>query len=399
MGIMRHTDLLFTAVKNTFQKQTSGSSGPSNMSNNYHRTNSSSSSHRGAMLCDTTPSSSNMPNTGLTQRMPTITLNDDEVPLVSFDSANSDPVADPPDTASSDPFVDPPDSASVLDLSTLRSNAAALKTAMDTQAQGQTRLQTPSDQRHPFRVIIVGGGPNGLALAHTLHQAGIDYTLLGRSPVTPNPHNNDEDGASLVLWPHSSRILDQLGLLRRAQKLSCPIRTKQTHRADGTPCPPSNDNAFARARPDHGRPCMLISRTMLMGLLWETLPEREAHVRPGKEVVSVETHTAGVRVTCADGRVEEGSVVVGCDGVHGVMRRAVSDLRAEKKRSARKRLSLGLGGGSDRDGKADRDMEARYYGLVGSAPLLEGLEPGVCYETQGDATGKTFQVLVGEDTA
>lgn len=387
MGIMRYPDLLFTAVKNTFQKQTSGCSGPSNMSNNYHRTDSSSSSHRGPMLFDATPSSNNMPNTGLAQRPPTITLNDDEVPLISFDSANSDP------------FADPPDSGPVLDLSTLESNAAALRTAIDTQAQGQTRLQTPSDQRHPFRVIIVGGGPNGLALAHTLHQAGIDYTLLERSPITPIPNHNDEDGTSLVLWPHSARILDQLGLLRRAQKLSCPILTKQAHRADGTPCLPSSDNAFARARHDHGRPCMLISRAELLGLLWEALPEREAHVCPGKEVVSVETHTAGVRVTCADGSVEEGSVVVGCDGVHGVMRRAASDLRAEKKRSARKRLSLGLGGGSDRDGKADRDMEARYYGLVGSAPLLEGLEPGVCYETQGDATGKTFQVLVGEDTA
>ncbi|KAI7779280.1 hypothetical protein LA080_001043 [Diaporthe eres] len=383
---MRYANLLFTTVKNTYQKRDSGSSGPSHMSN--YRIDSCSSSHGGAVLFDATTNSNNMLNTGLARRIPTITLNDDEVPLVSFDSS------------SSDPFADPPESTSILDLSTLRSNAAALRTAMDTQAQGQTHLQTPSKQHHSFRVIVVGGGPNGLVLAHALHQAGIDYTLLERSPIIPNPNNNnDEDGTSLVLWPHSARILDQLGLLRRVQKLSCPMRTKQTHRGDGTPCPPSGDNAFARARHDHGRPCMLISRAALLGLLWEALPEREARVCPGKEVVSAETRAAGVRVICADGSVEEGSVVVGCDGVHGVVRRAVSDLRAEKKRTAMRRLSLGLGGGAGSGGRADRDMEARYYGLVGSAPLLDGLEPGVCYGTQGDDTGKTFQVLTSEDTA
>lgn len=395
MAIMRYTNLLFTTIKNTYQKQDSGSSGPSYMSNKFCRINSCSSTHRGDMPFDAATNSKNMPNT--TRPIPTITLNDDEVPLVSFDSANSDPFVDPPDSATSDPFADPPDSIPELDLSTLQSNAAALRTANDTQAQGQSHLQTPSDQHRPFRVIIVGGGPNGLALAHALHQAGIDYTLLERSPVTPTPNNNnDEDGTSLVLWPHSARILDQLGLLRRVQRLSCPLRTRQTHRADGTPCPNSSDNVFARAKHDHGRPCMLISRAALLGLLWETLPGREAHVCPGKEAVSVETHAAGVRVTCADGSVEEGSVVVGCDGTHGFVRRAVADLRAEKKRLARRRLSLGLSGG---DGRADRAVQARYYGLVGSAPLLDGLEPGVCYETHGDATGKTFQVLVGEDTA
>lgn len=394
MAIMRYTNLLFTTVKNTYQKQDSGSSGPSNMIDKYHRVDSCSSSLRGARL--TTTNNDNMPHTGLARRIPTITLNDDEVPLVSFDSADSDPFVDPSDSATSDPFADPPDSIPELDLSTLKSNAAALRTAIDTQAQGQI----PSDQHRPFRVIIVGGGPNGLALAHALHQAGIDYTLLERSPVTPTPNNNnDEDGTSLVLWPHSARILDQLGLLRRVQRLSCPLRTRQTHRADGTPCPNSGSNVFARAKHDHGRPCMLISGAALLGLLRETLPGREAYVCPGKEAVSVETHAAGVRVTCADGSVEEGSVVVGCDGTHGFVRRAVADLRAEKKRNARRRLSLGLGGGADRDGRADRAVQARYYGLVGSAPLLDGLEPGVCYETQGDATGKTFQVLAGEDTA
>jgi 2-polyprenyl-6-methoxyphenol hydroxylase-like FAD-dependent oxidoreductase len=31
-----------------------------------------------------------------------------------------------------------------------------------------------------FRAIIVGGGPSGLALAHCLHAAKIDYVVLER---------------------------------------------------------------------------------------------------------------------------------------------------------------------------------------------------------------------------
>lgn len=398
MAIMRYTTLLFKAVKKACQKRDPGPSGPSDKSAKYHRIDYCPGSHDEAMLLHASTNNNDTPttSTGLTKRIPTITLNDDEVPLV------------PSYSTSSDPFVDKPDSVPLLDLSTLRSNATALKTAIDTQCQDQTRLQTPASQPRPFRVLIVGGGPNGLALAHALHHAGIDYTLLERSPVilTPdnNNNNNEDDGTGLIIWPHAARILDQLGLLRRAKKLSCSMCTRQAYLADGTPCPTSSggDDVFARSRSDHGRSCMLIGRAALLGLLWEALPGREARVHAGREVVSVENHAAGVRVTCADGSVEEGSIVVGCDGVHGVLRRAVRDLRAEKKRQSRKRLSLGrLGGGGATSGhvKADRAMEARYYGLVGSAPLLDGLEPSVCYETRGDATGKTFQVLASKDTA
>lgn len=399
MAIMRYTNLLFKAVKKACQKRDPGSSGPSDKSEEYHKIDSCPGSHDGAMLLHANTNNNDTPttSTGLTKRIPTITLNDDEVPLVPSYSANSDPFVDKPDTC-----------VPLLDLSTLKSNATALRTAIDTQCQGQTRPQTPANQPCPFRVIVVGGGPNGLALAHALHQAGIDYNLLERSPVilTPdnnNNNNNEDDGTGLILWPHAARILDQLGLLRRAKKLSCSMCTRHAYLADGTLCTSSGgDDVFARSRSDHGRSCMLIGRAALLGLLWEALPEREARFRAGKEVISVETHAAGVRVTCADGSVEEGSIVVGCDGVHGVVRRTVRDLRAEKKRQARRRLGLGrLGGGgaSSGDDKADRAMEARYYGLVGSAPLLDGLEPGVCYETRGDATGKTFQVLASKDTA
>lgn len=80
-----------------------------------------------------------------------------------------------------------------------------------------------------FKVIIVGGGPGGLGLAHCLSKAGIDYVILERNEEICNT-----DGASLALWPHNGRVLDQLGLLEGAQKIDAHIKYKENIRHDGS---------------------------------------------------------------------------------------------------------------------------------------------------------------------
>jgi 2-polyprenyl-6-methoxyphenol hydroxylase-like FAD-dependent oxidoreductase len=61
---------------------------------------------------------------------------------------------------------------------------------------------------HPFKVIVVGGGPAGLLASHILSRAGMDFVVLEKyRTVTPDA------GASIALWPQTFRILDQLDLL------------------------------------------------------------------------------------------------------------------------------------------------------------------------------------------
>jgi 2-polyprenyl-6-methoxyphenol hydroxylase-like FAD-dependent oxidoreductase len=74
------------------------------------------------------------------------------------------------------------------------------------------------DLESPFRVIIVGGGPTGLAAAHCLHAAGIDYVVLERRPKIVQPY-----GAALGLWPQGVRLLHQLHLVEAARKISSPM--------------------------------------------------------------------------------------------------------------------------------------------------------------------------------
>jgi len=80
-----------------------------------------------------------------------------------------------------------------------------------------------------FKVIIVGGGPVGLAAGHCLDKAGIDFVILERRA---DPDLNG--GASIALWPQSARILDQIGLLDEAKQLYAPIRHKVNVLRDGT---------------------------------------------------------------------------------------------------------------------------------------------------------------------
>jgi len=86
-----------------------------------------------------------------------------------------------------------------------------------------------SSANKPFRVIIVGGGPSGLILAHCLNAAGIDFVLLERRSVLIEP-----SGAGLGVWPGCARLLDQLGLYDEAMKLCKPMTSFTSLNPDGS---------------------------------------------------------------------------------------------------------------------------------------------------------------------
>ncbi|GKZ38461.1 hypothetical protein AbraIFM66950_010685, partial [Aspergillus brasiliensis] len=69
-----------------------------------------------------------------------------------------------------------------------------------------------------FRVIIVGGSLAGLTLSHCLNAAGIDNVVLEKhTDVTA------QVGASIGILPNGGRILEQLGIYSRVEKLTEPL--------------------------------------------------------------------------------------------------------------------------------------------------------------------------------
>jgi 2-polyprenyl-6-methoxyphenol hydroxylase-like FAD-dependent oxidoreductase len=74
-----------------------------------------------------------------------------------------------------------------------------------------------SSTESPFRVIVVGGGIAGLTASHMLQKAGIDHVVLERRSTIAV-----QTGGSLFIYPHGSRILNQLGCLKVVQKGTVP---------------------------------------------------------------------------------------------------------------------------------------------------------------------------------
>ena len=93
----------------------------------------------------------------------------------------------------------------------------------------------------PFRVVIVGAGPVALVAALALSKAGIDFVVLERRDAL-----DLDAGASMAMWPHNVRLLDQLGLLEIAHKTYMPVKHKRNLRRDGTEL--GRNTMFERAR-------------------------------------------------------------------------------------------------------------------------------------------------------
>jgi 2-polyprenyl-6-methoxyphenol hydroxylase-like FAD-dependent oxidoreductase len=78
-----------------------------------------------------------------------------------------------------------------------------------------------AEQSH-FRAVIVGGGPVGLVAAHIFAAAGIDFVLLEqRETIVP------QQGAGIVLFPHTQRVFDQLGLMGRLREIGLRFDSNQ----------------------------------------------------------------------------------------------------------------------------------------------------------------------------
>jgi 2-polyprenyl-6-methoxyphenol hydroxylase-like FAD-dependent oxidoreductase len=71
-----------------------------------------------------------------------------------------------------------------------------------------------------FKVIIIGGGPVGLAMAHCLRLAGIEYVLFEQRATVI-----DKEGAAISLMPHVVRLLHQFGLLDEVKRWATPVHS------------------------------------------------------------------------------------------------------------------------------------------------------------------------------
>ncbi|KAL8976008.1 MAG: hypothetical protein Q9205_007905 [Flavoplaca limonia] len=164
-----------------------------------------------------------------------------------------------------------------------------------------------------FRAIIVGGGVAGLVASHTFSKAGIEHIVLERGSEAAPP-----TGASIAIYPHGARILQQLGILEQTKAIADPLEDGATNRwPDGSPVQWSD--LWRYVRENHGTELMLLERRGYLEVLWQNLPDK-SKVLFNKKVANIVENDDGVEVFLSDGTSEKGDIVVGADGVHSTVR-------------------------------------------------------------------------------
>lgn len=161
------------------------------------------------------------------------------------------------------------------------------------------------------RVLIVGGGIAGFALAQALHQRGIPALMLDRLSGPPDA------GLGINLPGNAIQALRALGLADALADLGAPVRRREYRDAQGKMLFSVDEDAFwgKEARP------RCVRRAELLTLLGTGLPA--GTVRWNAPVTAVRLDADGVEITLADGATETGGFVVGADGVHSGVRTTV----------------------------------------------------------------------------
>ncbi|KAI1825904.1 FAD binding domain-containing protein [Xylaria intraflava] len=200
-------------------------------------------------------------------------------------------------------------------------------------ANGFATPKEPTNSKRPFRIVIVGGGVAGLALSHALTRVHIDHVVLEKGVVAP------DWGASISLWGNGSRILSQIGCLEALEAAALPLKMLHVRGPSGKAY---NQGAyFEMMRDRSGYESLTMERREFLRIIYREHPEKN-HIREHARVVDIVDGPEDITVKLEDGSTEVGDLVVGCDGVHSIVRELMwrnanatipNYIRAEEKQS------------------------------------------------------------------
>jgi len=162
-------------------------------------------------------------------------------------------------------------------------------------------------------ILVVGAGVGGLTLALALHAAGL------RARVFEAAGGLRELGVGINLLPHATRELTELGLQERLAAVAVTTR-------EVVFCNRFGQTVLVEPRGRHAGyewPQFSIHRADLQRVLYEAVRERLGPdaVALGRRCVAVEQDAAGATLRFENGQAVRGDAVIGCDGVHSMVRR------------------------------------------------------------------------------
>ncbi|KAF5534273.1 zeaxanthin epoxidase chloroplastic [Fusarium napiforme] len=148
-----------------------------------------------------------------------------------------------------------------------------------------------------------------------LEKVGIRYVLLeSHDEIAP------QVGASIGLQSSGLRILDQVACADELMSLvDIPLNDTYLRYPDGSVIR-HHTSVQDHLTERHGYPIIFFDRQMLLQVLYNKL-ESKASVHLGQKVVSVLELDNGIQVTTDKGKIFEGELLVGADGIYSAVRK------------------------------------------------------------------------------
>lgn len=159
-----------------------------------------------------------------------------------------------------------------------------------------------------LKILIVGAGLGGLALAGFLDNCEIEYSIIEKCPEWRH------EGFALGLWNNGRHILRKLGLAHWVDENEIAFQSVVVCDGKGNKLRSYN---LAHFYAEFGMAYSHIRRADLHHWL---LGRAARSVRMGISLTSLHEHEDAVRVQLSDGTEERFDLVVGADGVHSTVR-------------------------------------------------------------------------------
>ena len=162
-----------------------------------------------------------------------------------------------------------------------------------------------------MRVIVAGGGIGGLTTAIALRHHGIDALVLEQAEIMA------EIGAGIQIASNAAIVLREIDLEQAIRAVgvkpqSYDYRDLRTGRMLYKA--PLGDEAAGR----YGAPMYNIHRADLVQILFDAVPAEAK--RLGARCTAVSQDSDGVEVRLQTGETLRADALVGCDGIHSVVR-------------------------------------------------------------------------------